>query len=70
MHRRPIELRLYEVEKWRKARFDRAFECALQNPSQDSNQAALAKAAQLYTDVSVKANSIALASAATYRDFD
>jgi hypothetical protein len=60
--RRLIELRLAAVEEWRRKRFERTLE--------RGDQAAALKAAQLYTEVSSKAASLALAAVTRYRDFD
>lgn len=60
--RKPIELRLAAVEKWRRERFERAL------ARRDLAEAG--KAAQLYTAVSAKANWLALATVTPYRDLD
>jgi hypothetical protein len=60
--RKPIQLRLAAVEKWRRGRVERALS--------RGNQAEAMKAAQFYTDVSAKADSLALAAVTSYRYFD
>lgn len=61
MYKRPLILRLMQVEKWRRARFERALE--------RGDQAAGIKAAMRYEEVSARANAAAFSEITPYRDF-